>query len=207
MKLDDRFKNKTVVCLASGPSITKCQVEIVRNSECPTIAVNNTFQLAPWCDILFAADLRWWYRYFEEASQNKSELWTIKGVGEHFYKRTKSTPRINEVDFVRHPCLGKGNVVSHGGNSGYIAINLAYLFGANKIVLVGYDHQHTNNKTHWHGDHDKKQFTQNAGDTDRWLDNFDILAGELKEEGVDLVNCSISTAITSCRRGNLEDEV
>jgi len=207
--IEQKFKDQTVVCIASGPSLTQDQVDQVEYSFLPTITVNNSFQLAPWCDIVFACDIKWWYQYYKQVCDTcfDADLWTIKGVGEHFGKKTKiHEPKINEIGFTRNIGLEQDKV-SHGGNSGYIAVNLAYMMGAKKIVLVGYDHQHTNGQTHWHGDHDKKVFTKNADDTDRWLRNFRVLATELNKKGIDVVNCSIETAINSCRRGILEEEL
>lgn len=40
-----------------------------------------------------------------------------------------------------------------GGNSGFQALGLALLFGAERVILLGYDMQLTNKRTHWHGDH------------------------------------------------------
>lgn len=207
--VDNIFNNQTVVCIASGPSLTQEQVDQVEYSYLPTVAVNNSFQLAPWCDIVFACDIKWWYQYYDQVNQTcfEADLWTIKGVGEHFTKKTGNVnPRIKEVGFTRNIGLEEDKV-SHGGNSGYIAVNLAYLMGAKKIVLVGYDHQHTNGQTHWHGDHDKKVFAKNADDTDRWLRNFKILSMELNKKGIDIINCSLETAITSCRRSTLDKEL
>jgi|SRR5690554_4736614 len=208
--IDKIFNGQTVVCLASGPSLTQEQVDQVEYSYLPTIAINNTFKLAPWCDLVFACDIKWWYKYYEEVIETcwDAELWTIKGVGQHFHKKTKTLgPTINEVGFTRTLGLGYNDKISHGGNSGYLAVNLAYLMGAKKIILVGYDHQHTDGKTHWHGDHDKTYFAKNADDTQRWLNNFRILSRALQNEGIDLVNCSIETAITSCRRSTLDKEL
>jgi hypothetical protein len=192
--------------MASGPSITEEQVETVRQSAHPVIAVNNTFQLAPWCDHIFAADILWWYRYYNEVTEvSDAKRWTLEGVGRHFQKKRGYDKILHELPFDREMGLGKTRV-NHGGNSGYIAVNLAYLMGAKKIILIGYDHQHTNGQRHFHGDHDPKHFRTNADDIDRWVTNFAWLDWDLRKEGVNLVNCSTETAL-NCRRGNLEDEI
>lgn len=204
----NEFDGETVICLASGPSIDQEQVDVIRKTGHPVIAVNNTFQLAPWADIIFAADILWWYRYYDDVVATcHGELWTLDGVGDHFVRRTRrSEPPIKQVAFDRETGLGKTRV-NHGGNSGYIAVNLAYLMGAKKIVLVGYDHKHSNEQTHFHGDHETKYFRKNADDTDRWVSNFAWLSYDLNSSGVDLVNCSLDTAIETCRRSTLEAEL
>lgn len=201
-----------VVCIASGPSLTDDQVELVRKSGHKTITVNDSYVKAKWADVFYAADLTWWRHNYGKTIVHRStcEMWTLEGNREHLAKHPKTYTMarhlIHEVPFDRQPGLGLDKV-HHGGNSGYHAVNLAYLFGAKKIILIGYDHQHTGGKAHWFGDHDKTKFNRNAEDTDRWLKNFDELAKDLESRGVDLVNCSIETAIDSCRRSTLEKEL
>lgn len=95
------------------------------------------------------------------------------------------------------------NAIHHGANSGYQAIGLAYHLGADRIVLIGYDMQHTNGRTHWHGDHPSG--LTNAFGIEKWVKNFSALAKDLKEEGVEVVNCSIETALTCFPRADLRD--
>ena len=51
--------DETAVCIASGPSLTQADVDYVRG-KARVIVVNNGYLLAPWADVLYAADARWW---------------------------------------------------------------------------------------------------------------------------------------------------
>ena len=62
MKLPD-WRGRTVVCIASGPSLTAEDCELVRESGCPVIVTNTTFRLCPWADMLYAFDRPWWNHY------------------------------------------------------------------------------------------------------------------------------------------------
>lgn len=55
---------------------------------------------------------------------------------------------------------GSKDSVRLGGNSGFQALGLALLFGAKRVILIGYDMQLTEGRTHWHGDH---KATYNGG--------------------------------------------
>lgn len=90
-----------------------------------------------------------------------------------------------------------------GQNSGHQAIQLAYQKGAARIILLGYDMQHTNGRTHWHGDHPKG--LTNAEGIAGWVKHFGPLAKALELEGVEVVNCSPETALTCFKRGRLDD--
>lgn len=192
----------TAVIIGGGPSLTQEQVTYLINTSTYIIAVNNAYQLAPFADMIFACDIQWWY-YHKNLLKFSHGCWTLEGVGSHFAKRHK-TPVLNEIPFTRDYGI-YDDKVHHGGNSGYMAIQLARLMGFKKIVLIGFDHQHTNGQTHWHGDHDKRIFNKNADDLDRWNSNMERLLTDITD--VDIVNCSLETAITACRRSTLELEI
>ena len=201
----------TVVCIGSGPSLSEYQINKVRESCIPTIAVNNAYFEANWAEYMFAADAKWWKHYYDDVMKIKdrtgTKLYTLEGVLKQVEKRKPyCRNNIEEVPFEREPGLGIDRLC-HGGNSGYLAVNLAFLMGAKKIILVGYDHQHTNNKSHFHGDHDPKIFNRNADYTELWVDRFAQLSKDLNDHGIDLVNCSTETAIDSCRKGTLRQEL
>lgn len=83
------------------------------------------------------------------------------------------------------------------GNSGYQAVNLAYLLGARKIVMLGFDMQDRGGEHHFHGNHRGGTLT-NPGNRlyARWIKGFETIHRLLKEEGVELINCSRRTALT-----------
>lgn len=89
-------------------------------------------------------------------------------------------------------------------NSGAGAIALAAARGARRIVLLGYDCQHTGGKTHWHGDHPKGCAGNAAPKTIRkWPAQFLDVQGRLA--GVEIINCSRETALTVFPRAQLEE--
>lgn len=90
-----------------------------------------------------------------------------------------------------------------GLNSGHQAISVAYQKGATKIILLGYDMQHTGGKTHWHGDHPRG--LTNAEGIEVWRRHFTPLARALELKGVTVVNCSAETALTCFKRERLEN--
>ncbi|MGQ6076331.1 hypothetical protein ACUNGR_13575 [Serratia sp. IR-2025] len=53
----------TVVCVASGPSLTAADCALVEASGLPAIAVNNSWRLIPACAVIYAADCCWWELY------------------------------------------------------------------------------------------------------------------------------------------------
>lgn len=97
--------------------------------------------------------------------------------------------------------LGRDSL-HQGHNSGYQALNLAYLLGARRIVLLGYDMQMTGARAHFFGDHPAGCYAESNYRQD-FLPAFPALARDLADEGIDVVNCTPHTALTCFRRAAL----
>ena len=174
------MKANTWVCIASGPSLNVHDCELVRLSGFTTIAVNNSWQLAPWCDHLYAGDLAWWDSYGAEAPTT-CQRWscTRQAVAKH----------------------GLNYDEKYGEyNSGLRAIELAFKLGAERVLLLGYDCT-VSNGTHWHGDHGS---TKNPDELRcrKWAQQHARLPQRDK-----VVNCSRETALECYRLGHLEKEL
>lgn len=87
------------------------------------------------------------------------------------------------------------------GNSGAACISMAAQGNAARVILLGFDCQHTNGNSHWHGDHPLG--LGNAGLTDKWLENYSKMAQDFAH--IDIINASRQSAITCFRRASLED--
>jgi hypothetical protein len=89
---------------------------------------------------------------------------------------------------------GLGTDVLHaGGSSGYMAVNLAYFFGAKEIYLLGFDMQMTGGKSHWHGDHRGSNPTPDM--MAKWAERFIPMWEDLQSFGIPLINCTRETAL------------
>lgn len=189
-----------VAILASGESLTEEQCEQVRGwrasaSKRRVIAINTTFRRALWADLLYACDFRWWDTYHDEARENfTGELWT---------QDPPAAQKFADLHLIRSEkqrgLSTRPGIINQGNNSGYQAINLAFLAGATRMFLLGYDCK----GGHWHGDHP-------AGLNSRlpfkvWLQEFQYLARHLDIEKVEVLNCSPGTALTTFKKTTLEE--
>jgi hypothetical protein len=109
------------------------------------------------------------------------------------------------LNYIRlEPLKGLGRDKIHGGgNGGYQTINLAYLFGALRIILLGFDMKFSGNKSHWHGDH--PGVLNRDVPVKTFLQNFPALADDLKDEGVEVINATRETALECFPRMGLEE--
>lgn len=149
---------------------------------------------------MYACDEGWWRVHLEDVRQNfNGQLYTQW----HTEKTKEFAERegLNAIQGRGRPGLGRG-VLHHGSNSGYQAINLAYLLGATRIFLLGYDMGWTGGKTHWFGDHGKG--LSNV-DPKGFVRHFDSLARDLEAEGVEVVNLTRETNLTQFKRASIDD--
>lgn len=181
----DRWKGLEVVCIASGPSLTEADCESVRISGRPVIVTNTTFRRCPWADVLFAFDYRWWREYRAEVASFKGARVCCSQI------KQEGVQVLIQQDWYQH---------FH--NSGASAIALAVVSGARRILLLGYDCQKTYGHTHWHGDHPKS--LGNAKSIGNWPKHFKNVAKYAADRGVEVLNCSRETALTSFPRAELE---
>ena len=189
--------------LASGPSLTTDDVELVRrwrsaDGQRRVIVVNTTFRLAPWADILYACDLQWWDAYAAE----------VFGVfeGQPWSQTEIACRRYNLAHIKGEPGAGlsrQRGLIRQGGNSGYQAIGLAFDQGAERIVLLGFDMQNTDGRTHWHGDHPAG--LRNTSPFTSWTGKFGQLAVDLEREGVRVINATRETALRCFERMPAEE--
>ena len=90
--------------------------------------------------------------------------------------------------------LGRAGVAT-GGNSGYQAVNLAYLLGAKRIGLIGFD-MRGGEFQHFHGDHGGGLNNPTPSLFAEWIPRFNDLHRLLAAEGVELINYSRESALT-----------
>jgi len=192
--LGKRWENETVVIFGSGNSITDEQIEKARELQCSYIAINDTYKRAEFADVLYACDYKWWNMHFEEILFN-GELWTQD-------LRAKREFGLNWVLGKNKNGLG-GDCVHFGGNSGYQAINLAYLWGAKRIILLGFDCNLINGKSHWFGQH--PQGLNQVQNFSIWISNFTSLAKDLAEQNIEVINCSMQSALECFKKVKIEE--
>lgn len=176
-ELAGRWKGQLVACIASGPSLTAEDCERVRAAGLPAIVTNTTFRLCPWADALYAMDKQWWLHHIKEVDRD----FIGARVTGHLMPHRFGTTAMKGVGFRQYNHSGAG------------AISLAIYGGARKVVLLGYDCQHTGGRTHWHGDHGKG--LGNARSIDRWMASYDALRERMDKAGIEYVNCSRATKL------------
>lgn len=193
-----KARQRKAVILASGPSLTQADIDYIRGKGL-VIAVNDCHRLAPWADILYACDLKWW-RYHRGCPEFSGQKWTQSDIAAREYG-LRHIEGINAPGFSLRPGL-----IHYGANGGYQAINLALHFGAEQIILLGFDMQRSGDgKKHWFGEHPEPLNMHDGFDS--WIAAFETTPASLLAAGVDVINCSRDTALTCFPRRALREVI
>ena len=86
--------------------------------------------------------------------------------------------------------MGKEKIVQ-GENSGYQAINLAYILGAERVILLGYDMSGTGE--HWFGKHDGTKGLSTNTYYPKFIDKYKRMKPEAY--GLEVINSTRKTCL------------
>ena len=198
------WRGATVVIAASGPSQRVEDLQFARG-RAPVVAINNTWEIARWADMLYFCDRSWWL--CEEPGYGQHALREFPGL---LVTANSKIPEAHHLPIISvNDALCTGSQFGGGGSSAFQALNIAVLWGADRILLTGVDCQHPGD--HHHGPHTQK----NAAGTKPiaqarqqtvgiWLKSFGELAPLLKARGVEVINCSRVTALTAFPRMTID---
>ena len=184
----------TVAILGGGPSLTIADVEAVRG-RARVIAINNSYTLALFADVLYGCDAKWW-DWHRGAPTFPGLKYTIEPTKWPDVQVLKNTGPLG----LELAPTG----LRTGFNSGYQSINLAVHLGAARILLLGYDlSDGPDGRCHWHPPHPDRM----ASPYHAMLTAFPSLVQPLADLGVSVVNCSRRTILDAFPKGTLDEEL
>jgi hypothetical protein len=190
------WPGETCVLFGGGPSLTPADVDAVRG-RARVIAINDAYTCAPWADVLYACDAKWWGWHHGAP--------TFHGPKYSVDPASAKWPGVQVLANTGPLGLELAPTgLRTGKNSGYQAIGLAVHLGVARVLLLGFDMDPApDGRTHWHGDHPDHQPSPYAA----MLAAFPSLVEPLAELGVSVVNCSRRTVLTAFPCARLEDEL
>jgi hypothetical protein len=128
----------SVALLASGPTLdarTTAQIEAARqNDRVHVICINDAYCLAPFADVLYACDKAWWDVHYQRVRDLPMLKWSQDKRVADAYAGVKYVRGEAREGFSTD-----SSYIHCGKHSGFQALNLAFLLGARRIALFGYD--------------------------------------------------------------------
>jgi len=157
----------------------------------PVVAINTSYLLAPWADVLYGCDGRWWRlcNGAKDFNENGLKISQDEDVCQVYgLKRIYVNRGCNDL------LLDCPGYVGSGANGGFQAINLVVQFGAKRILLIGYD-MRIDQGDHWHNRHPPPLANPYEPVVSQWRRAIDGAAPKLRELEVEIVNCSAVSAL------------
>lgn len=177
--------------------MAKADLSIIKKKR--TIATNNSFHLAPWSEALFFMDHHWF-------KQHELKLASYHGIKVSIAQQFKDKPGVKFLYRGSKTMLSTSpNMVNNGNNSGYAAINLAYLFGVKIIILVGFDMRIVDSQHNYHNDHTRKM--KDDIYVREYIPNFETLKEPLWKNGVTVFNTCLDSGLKCFPFIKLEDTI
>ncbi len=140
LDLQPIWKGHDAFVIGGGPSLRSFDWNFLREER--TIGCNTAYVHGPEiCDYCVFGDKAFW-RYHEDG---------LKEYGGPVVTTVGMTKNNKQVYLV--PRQGKGlatDALGWNGNTGSLAINLALIFGARRIYLLGFDMKRTPSRSNWH---------------------------------------------------------
>lgn len=182
------WEGRTVVCIATGPSLSADQLEAVRTFPC--IAVNDAYEAAPWAAVVYFADEKWW-RWKKDLPSWAAFAGQRCSIdcGKVFGEKAVHVLQ-NAKDLYVGLSTDPGSIVT-GSNSGYQAINIATLAGASRVILIGYDCRSIAGKDHYFGAHPDGSMPPYAAIKSR----FALIVEPARAMGCEVLNATPGSAI------------
>jgi hypothetical protein len=186
------WRGQAVCVAASGPSSPDIVPHV--RGHMRLIVINRTFELAPWADMLYAADSGFWAVYAGARS-----FAGVKVAPEKNCQRY--CPSIKLVEIKREQgkrvdklVFDRPGLVGGGGHSGFQALNIALQTGAHPVYLAGFDYL----PKHWHEDHPQMLRNPEVEQLRRWRELMNREGATVADRVINLSDVSTLNAFKRC---------
>lgn len=194
------WQSSTAYILGGGPSLKSMDLSPLHDKR--VIGVNNAYQLGDWVDVCWFGDSQWYDNHRERLEQ-------FPGMRVHCCNRHADRPGTKRI--MRGKPVGidpRPSFIAWNGNSGASAINLAYHFGAKRVVLLGFDMKFGDlGENNWHNDH-KLPSRKGRHPWDPYpgfLKNFPDIKRDADRLGFEIFNATPDSALDVFPKVKLEE--
>lgn len=168
--------------------------------------MNDAWRLAPWADVLYACDALWWEHSAPKPGEFAGEKWSTHSLSPRHANDKRAAAAAHNLNLIPGRDADGFSLtpeaIHYGLNSGFQAINLAILFGATRIWLIGFD-MAVNGKRHFFGEH-PAAIREKKGDCtySHFIGAFDTAARMLPPD-IEIINASPGSALQCFERGTI----
>lgn len=175
------WEGLTAILVAGGPSVERYKPldRVLRGRK--VVAINSSFEDAPFADVLIFGDARWWRHNERNVRKRfKGEIVTIAAIKSDGVKQCRKS---NPPGLSADPCE-----LMMRRTTATAAINFLAHKGVSRIIALGFDGKRSpDGRTHHHPAHPWPQRP------DCWVEqrkDLETIAKPLRKLGIELVNAS-----------------
>lgn len=213
------WKGATAYLIGGGPSLLSMDLSLVQDKR--VIGCNDAFLLGDWVDAMVFGDYSWYQVY-------KWEVNRFQGIKMSLHECTKDKKGWKTFKRKTPGIQTEPGLCGWCKNVGFAALNIAILFGCERVVLLGYDMKFGKLNPTGKGFPDNLKWSpseadlQDVGEVSNWHPNikqipsdrhatyaqaFKNAAPKIEELGVEVVNATPDSALTCFPHKPLEDVV
>jgi hypothetical protein len=205
MLLERKFTG-TVCLIGTGPSLKLQQVEAARSKGFVLFGINRVWEIVPDLAVLWGTNAAFWRYYWSaELEAYPADKWTVsREAADEFglnWTAEKNAPGLSTDP----------NVIHHGHGGGFSVLNLAYLMGAQRIALLGYDLRYApdyDGATRDIGSTPRHYFDEYPRELQHWpskqvrngvhVELLSLYESVAKQNAVEIVNCTGPNSALTC---------
>jgi len=192
------WEGQTAVVLGGGPSLKKAQLDYAISKGCRRVAVNDAgLVFDPNADVLCWGDPQWFVWNSDELRLHRGQYkitWRMMPTRPALPFHTLGHPRMP-------PYVSFNQSEVCANNSGMGGINIAALFGAKRILLLGFDMRCVDGVNHWHNRH--KVATSEHRYPELYKPPMDAAAQEYAAAGIEVINCTEFSGLKGYRYASI----
>lgn len=195
--IDQKYYNRKFIMCATGPSLTEEVVETIKpyKEEFVVFGINDAYRQIDFLEEHYACDTKWWTMWGEDFRKTYPKLssWTQCKTSAEKYGLNFINGK-HAKEFSINP-----NLIHYGANSGYQALNLAFLMGGRRFLLVGYNMQQVGSQKHFFGNHPPGLNSNSP--YGMFVKNYETIQPDIREL---VINCTPDSALTAFKKMDLE---
>ena len=196
-KIEKLYDGAHAIVAAPGPSLTQEVVETIREvkDKYAIIGVGDAYRRIDFLDEHYACDARWWKVHGKDVNDKFPGLrsWCHDEEGMQ-YGAYKIEGR-HKNGFSLNP-----EFIHFGSNSGYQTLNLCWLWGIRKIILVGFNMQKVGGHTHFFKD--RHPTLSISSPYPSFVKKYLTIQSDIRNT---IINCTPNSALTAFHKAGLKE--
>jgi hypothetical protein len=199
--IPEKYPKEAAVLFATGPSLNKKDIELVKEYHekglVRAFGCNDSYRVVNYLDVLYACDGQWWDHHYDKVKEMCSaDLWTQELRVKKKHKEINYIPGKFDKKLSLNP-----NIIHFGANSGFQLLNVAYLMGIRKFILLGYNMGAGGGPAHFFGHH-PKGVKKGPSPWPRFIQAFNSVQNDIAKN---IINCTEPSALECYKKMKLEE--